>query len=419
MATRKLLLADDSITIQKVVNLTFADEGIDVISVGDGDTAVQRVFEEMPDIVMADVNMPGLSGYEVCERMRTDEKTRNIPVILLAGAFEKFDEEEAKRVGSSAHLTKPFQSIRLLVNQVTDLIESNRNLAAPDRSDEPEPIESIVEERDYEARTNPSDDPVRSQLETFRDDRITSFDHQEEIQGNPLIEHQAAAAPTESPSGKEPDDIDKLYRQSIGEEPLPSDAELPDLGADDDMIETSYSLAHRESDDLGPSPFLETGPLNFQDEDATSAPQEVLQETQPLSPYETRDLSPSGVPKSEESPGPARTDETVRLDPAIVDVRMAEANRRFEPIEQPPPPAGEPPIGEETIRMDSRFDTQSTASYEFDDIDLLDLASETEVEISTPAETAAKGGNKQVVTLSPDLIEMIAQRVVEKLSEKY
>ena len=98
---------------------------------------------------------------------------------------------------------------------------------------------------------------------------------------------------------------------------------------------------------------------------------------------------------------------------------MAEANRRFEPIEQPPEPGTAPPVGEETIRMESRFDAQGSASYEFDDIDLLDIPSETEVEITTPADAAVRGGNKQIVTLSPDLIEMIAQRVVEKLSEKY
>jgi Response regulator containing CheY-like receiver, AAA-type ATPase, and DNA-binding domains len=66
----KLLLADDSATIQKVVNLTFADEGIEVIGVGDGDTAMERFSEIRPDIVLADVNMPGLSGYEVCETIR-------------------------------------------------------------------------------------------------------------------------------------------------------------------------------------------------------------------------------------------------------------------------------------------------------------------------------------------------------------
>ncbi len=121
--SKKLLLADDSVTIQKVVNLTFADEGIDVITVGDGDTAIKLVTELKPDIVIADVHMPGLNGYQVCEKIKTTEELKKIPVILLVGTFEPFDEEEAKRVGADDFLTKPFQSIRLLISKVSDLLE--------------------------------------------------------------------------------------------------------------------------------------------------------------------------------------------------------------------------------------------------------------------------------------------------------
>ncbi|NJM53487.1 MAG: response regulator [Blastocatellia bacterium] len=127
MSKRKLLLADDSVTIQKVVNLTFADEGIEVISVGDGDSAMEKVAEISPDLIMADVNMPGLTGYEICERIRQDDKLRRTPVILLVGSFEPFDEDEARRVGADDYLTKPFQSIRQLVNKVTVLLNSQSN----------------------------------------------------------------------------------------------------------------------------------------------------------------------------------------------------------------------------------------------------------------------------------------------------
>ena len=70
MSKPKLLLADDSATIQKVVNLTFEDEGIEVIGFSDGDTAMERFSAVHPDIVLADVNMPGLSGYQICETIR-------------------------------------------------------------------------------------------------------------------------------------------------------------------------------------------------------------------------------------------------------------------------------------------------------------------------------------------------------------
>ncbi len=127
MSKKKLLLADDSVTIQKVVNLTFADEGIEVISVGDGDSAMTKILETSPDLVMLDVNMPGLSGYEICERLRQSEQFKRLPVILLVGSFEPFDEDESRRVGANDYLTKPFQSIRQLVNTVTNLLVSNQS----------------------------------------------------------------------------------------------------------------------------------------------------------------------------------------------------------------------------------------------------------------------------------------------------
>jgi len=124
VSKRKLLLADDSVTIQKVVNLTFADEGIEVITVGDGDAAMQKFVEDTPDLVMADVNMPGLDGYRICEMIKQDDKTKQIPVILLVGSFEPFDEDEARRVGADDYLTKPFQSIRQLINKVSNLLDA-------------------------------------------------------------------------------------------------------------------------------------------------------------------------------------------------------------------------------------------------------------------------------------------------------
>lgn len=129
MSKHKLLLADDSVTIQKVVQLTFADEGIDVSIAGDGDMAILKFLESDPDIVLADVHMPGLNGYQVCERIK--ENGANVPVVLLVGSFEPFDTEEANRVGADGFLTKPFQSIRQLVEVVNNLLASRNGEAAP------------------------------------------------------------------------------------------------------------------------------------------------------------------------------------------------------------------------------------------------------------------------------------------------
>lgn len=136
----KILLADDSITIQKVVNLTFADEGIDVVAVSNGEMAERRLGEINPDLVLADIFMPGKNGYELCEFIKQSPQFRDIPVILLVGAFEPFDQVEARRVHADAHLTKPFES-RTLVETVRKLITSSGRpittpLASPALSEE-------------------------------------------------------------------------------------------------------------------------------------------------------------------------------------------------------------------------------------------------------------------------------------------
>lgn len=124
----KILLADDSITIQKVVNLTFSDEGIEVIAVSNGDAAERKLDEVKPDLVLADIFMPGKNGYELCEAIKQNPKFRNVPVVLLVGAFEPFDQAEARRVRADAHLTKPFES-RTLVETVRKLINASTHTA--------------------------------------------------------------------------------------------------------------------------------------------------------------------------------------------------------------------------------------------------------------------------------------------------
>jgi CheY-like chemotaxis protein len=119
--TRTILLADDSVTIQKVVELTFMDEDFRVVSVGSGTEAIERLDEVAPDVVIADVHMPGADGYEVAEHVRSARP--GTPVLLLAGTFEVFDADRAETVGAAAHLKKPFDSQELL-RRVRELAES-------------------------------------------------------------------------------------------------------------------------------------------------------------------------------------------------------------------------------------------------------------------------------------------------------
>ena len=127
LAGRKLLLADDSPTIQKVVELTFADEGVEVISFASGAEALEKLGEIKPDVVLVDAYMPLPSGYEICEYIKQNAELKHIPVMLLVGSFEPFDEAEARRVGADDILTKPFQSIRRLIDRVGGLVSGKQD----------------------------------------------------------------------------------------------------------------------------------------------------------------------------------------------------------------------------------------------------------------------------------------------------
>ena len=130
---KKILLADDSITIQKVIELTFSDEDFDVVTVGNGRLALEKLAEVRPDIVLCDIIMPEKDGYEVCEQIKKSAAFSHVPVLLLTGAFEPFDQERAARAGYDGSLAKPFEP-ETLIAKVRDLLAR-----APQRAAAPPP----------------------------------------------------------------------------------------------------------------------------------------------------------------------------------------------------------------------------------------------------------------------------------------
>jgi CheY-like chemotaxis protein len=126
---KKILLADDSITIQKVVELTFSDGDYEVTAVNNGAKAIQKLSEMRPDIILSDIIMPEKNGYEVCEYVKSHPEYRNIPVILLTGTFEPFDPDRADKAGCDAVVTKPFES-QSLIHKVEELVQQSRSNAS-------------------------------------------------------------------------------------------------------------------------------------------------------------------------------------------------------------------------------------------------------------------------------------------------
>src|SRR5260370_10072230 len=119
----KILVADDNSNIQKMVSLALKDQGIDVVAVGNGEAAVRKISDIRPVLVLADVFMPVRNGYEVCRYVKSDPSLAHIPVMLLVGAFDPLDEQEAQRVGADGVLKKPFVPPDPLISMVKSALQ--------------------------------------------------------------------------------------------------------------------------------------------------------------------------------------------------------------------------------------------------------------------------------------------------------
>ena len=100
----RILLADDSLTIQKVIELTFSGTEFELKAVGNGDLALGLLDSYSPDIVLVDCVMPGKTGYELCEEIKSRPGGRYVPVVLITGTFEPFDKPRAERAGADSCL---------------------------------------------------------------------------------------------------------------------------------------------------------------------------------------------------------------------------------------------------------------------------------------------------------------------------
>jgi len=144
---KTILLADDSVTIQKVIELTFMDQDYEVVSVSSGEEALAKLDAVTPGLVIADVHMPGATGYEVSRQVK--ERLPGVPVLLLVGTFEPFDEGEFQTCGADRFLKKPFDSQELL--RIVGELESAAPVAAavapstPEAPEAPAAAESAAE----------------------------------------------------------------------------------------------------------------------------------------------------------------------------------------------------------------------------------------------------------------------------------
>ncbi|MBU1356323.1 MAG: response regulator [Candidatus Edwardsbacteria bacterium] len=111
---KKIMVVDDEPYIARVIKFKLEQEGYTVISANDGQSGLQKIKEEKPDMVLLDVMMPGLSGYEVCQKIREDAELAGIPVVILTAKGQERDREQGLTMGASDYITKPFSPNRLL-----------------------------------------------------------------------------------------------------------------------------------------------------------------------------------------------------------------------------------------------------------------------------------------------------------------
>lgn len=184
MANKTILFADDSATMRAIVEKTFAAEPFDVVAVPSGEAAIAKAKETRPDVMIVDVGLAGVTGYDVCEAARKDSSLDGVPVIMLSGVSHIYDSRKGEAVGVDEHMKKPFDTTQLIETVETlagraptakpiDLTESKAEpipasipKATPVPAPEPEPVEE-----EAEVEPIPDDDE-----DAFTPDALTSLD---------------------------------------------------------------------------------------------------------------------------------------------------------------------------------------------------------------------------------------------------
>ncbi len=369
LAGRKLLLADDSLTIQKVVTLTFADEGVEVVTASDGQEAIEKLKQSTPDIVLADAVMPRVNGYEVCEYIKQDPKLKHIPVMLLVGSFEPFDEAEARRVGADDYVTKPFQSIRRFMEKVGGLVSGKTTENEAPTAELPH-----VEEAPAEPEKLTTEELEITTADTQPLPAVEQFPEVAAAQA--AVAQQAAQA--EDNRLKENQTMDNVSRAWERDNSLDTSEallDLGDVGRSGDVVADDFVL-DIDLAEFQPADNVETSssPRSFV-EPKVSEPSTVgwgMKVGEPAfaaSGVETADLTESQFAETQEWPRP-----------------QPEASVTF---------SHEAPVEVEETRLERVID-----------------------EPEPPQRAVAPSGQIGLDQLSPEAIDAIARRAVEMLSEK-
>jgi twitching motility two-component system response regulator PilG len=114
MPKKKVLVVEDEESLLKLESILLTSKGYEVIGVSNGQAALDAIAEERPDLVLLDVMLPEIDGFEVCRRIKSDEATRDIPVVMLTAKKTRDDMARGEKVGADWYITKPFKSAMVI-----------------------------------------------------------------------------------------------------------------------------------------------------------------------------------------------------------------------------------------------------------------------------------------------------------------
>lgn len=131
MPRKRILVIEDQDSLLKLESILLTAKGFEVKAVADGQGALDALNEEFPDLVLLDIMLPDLDGFEICRRIKEDPENRHVPVIIVTAKKTREDMDLGKKVGADAYITKPFKSA-MLIESIQRLLAKKEPIARTD-----------------------------------------------------------------------------------------------------------------------------------------------------------------------------------------------------------------------------------------------------------------------------------------------
>jgi CheY-like chemotaxis protein len=273
----RILVADDNSNIQKMVGLALKDQGIDVVAVGNGEAAVRKISDIRPDLVLADVFMPVRNGYEVCQYVKSDSTLAHIPVILLVGAFDPLDEQEAQRVGADGVLKKPFVPPDPLISMVKSAL-ARAGVSIGGVAPPPPVVEEPIRVAEMLAPR-----AVSSPRPAANMGALAAVPEFPSIESEPVQEEMAGApAPVKIDAGSQPLAFGNLLESPVteqDEDPGEATTARPQLERDWNSGDKEDEVEEEEEEESTGSWRRDAGDAMGEDEEAATGPVKDWRET--------------------------------------------------------------------------------------------------------------------------------------------